>query len=548
MAHTEPTHTNPPRDTNPPAHTNPPWIRSAPLTDVAGSFSTVQRITLAVVCAATAMLMLDIAVVNTALPSMAREFDASMNSLKWVIDGYTLALATVVLSAGAWADRIGRRRVFVVGALVFTAASVLCTVAADIATLNAARVVQGLGAALLFASSLALLAHAFPGREHRTRALAAYGATIGASFAIGPLLGGVLTDWIDWRAIFVVNIPLGVAMLYATRWIEESASRSPRRGDIWGQLSAIVALGALTYGFFEANARGWTDGVTLTSFGVAVVAFGVFLTVESVVAQPMLPLTMFANPAFAGAQVATFAISASMFAVFVYVTIYLQGVLGMSAIAAGLVYLPGTMVMLVVAGLTDKAVGRVPAWVLLSAALVAVAAGLAWMTIAGEHSSGWVMVPGFLLSCIGAGVFNPVMSGVVLAEAEHDDAGLAAGVNDVFRQSGIALGVAALGAVFPAASVLHGGDAGAYVDALRVALWISAAIAVVGAFVVVAAMRRARATTDQATGQVASGRTSTAATHAARTAGGEPTRTRDTASLLVVDSRSPDFRHPGPHE
>lgn len=543
MAHTDPAPHTRPTTSERPTPTHPPAIPTVPVTDGAGPFSAVQRITLAVVCVATAMLMLDIAVVNTALPSMAREFGASMSSLKWVIDGYTLALATVVLSAGAWADRIGRRRVFVVGALGFTAASVLCTVAPDIATLNAARVVQGLGAALLFASSLALLAHAFPGRDHRTRALAAYGATIGASFALGPLLGGVLTDQISWRAIFVINIPLGVAMLYATRWIEESASSSPRRGDIWGQFSAVVALGALTYGFFEANASGWSDPATLTAFGVAVVAFGVFIAVESVVAQPMLPLQMFANPAFAGAQVATFAISASMFAVFVYVTIYLQGVLGMSPIAAGLVYLPGTMIMLVVAGLTDKVVGRVPAWVLLSAALVAVAAGLGWMTIAGEHSSGWVMVPGFLVSCIGAGVFNPVMSGVVLAEAEYDDAGLAAGVNDVFRQSGIALGVAALGAVFPAASVLHGGDAGPYVDSLHRALWISAAIALAGAVVVVIAMRRARASADPtstATVFGCEGGPQIVSDHAVQTQRGVP--------VPVVDSGSSDFRHTGPHQ
>lgn len=460
------------------------------------TFSSTQRITLAVVCAATAMLMLDIAVVNTALPAIAREFDAGMSALKWVIDGYTLTLATFVLSAGAWADRIGRRRVFVVGAVVFTASSAVCALAGDMSMLNAARVVQGLGASLLFASSLAVLAHAFPGRAERTTSLAAYGATIGASFAIGPLLGGVLTDWLDWRAIFVVNIPVGVAMIVGARWVSESRSSEPRRGDWWGQLTVMIGLASLTYGFFEANAHGWTDAVTIIAFGVAVAALTVFVIVERTVAQPMLPLTMFANPAFSGAQVATFAISSSMFAVFVYVTIYLQGVIGMSAIEAGLVYLPGTVLMLVVAGLTDKLVARVPAWMLLAPALIAVAGGMAAMTVAGLTSSGWIMVPGFLVASIGAGVFNPVMSGVVLAESHSDDAGLAAGINDVFRQSGIALGVAALGAVFPAQSVLVGGSPQDYLDGLRVALWISCAIAAVGALAVVVAMRSARATTD----------------------------------------------------
>lgn len=471
------------------ADTSPHLGRKSP------AFSRTQRITLAVVCAATAMLMLDIAVVNTALPAIAREFRADITPLKWVVDGYTLALATVVLSAGAWADRIGRRRVFVAGVVVFTLASAACAAAPTMALLNVSRVVQGLGASLMFASSLALLANAFPGRTERTTSLAAYGATIGASFAVGPLLGGVLTEVFDWRAIFVVNIPVGVLMVLGARWVDESRSSAPRHGDWWGQVAVIAGLGALTYGFFEANSRGWADSVTLAAFAVAAVAISAFVVIESVVPEPMLPLGMLRNPAFAGAQLATFAISASMFAVFVYVTIYLQGVLGLTAIEAGLVYLPGTMVMLVVAGLTDKLLGRVAPWVLLATALVGVAGGLAWMTIGGLHSSGWVMVPGFLVACVGAGVFNPVMSGVVLAESHHDDSGLAAGINDVFRQSGIALGVAALGAVFPAQSVLTGGSPAAFVDSLRVALWISCAVAAAGALVVVSAMRSARAST-----------------------------------------------------
>ncbi|WP_298442268.1 MFS transporter [Gordonia sp. (in: high G+C Gram-positive bacteria)] len=458
-----------------------------------GRFTRTQRVTLAVVCTATAMLMLDIAVVNTALPAIAREFGAGMSALKWVVDGYTLALAAVVLTAGAWADRSGRRLVFVIGAVVFTVASGVCAAAGDMTLLNAARVVQGLGAALLFATSLALLAHAFPGRAERATSLAAYGATIGGAFAIGPLLGGILTQWLDWRAIFLINVPVGLAMLAATRWVAESRSTAPRRGDWAGQVTAIIALAALTYGFFEAAEKGWTDPRTFWTFAVAAVALGLFVLVERVVEQPMLPLGMFANPSFAGAQVATFAISASMFAVFVYVTLYLQGVLGLSPIGAGLIYLPGTAVMFVVAGLTGSLIGRIPAWWMITGGLVAVAAGLAVMTVAAVGGSGWAMAPGFILSSVGAGVFNPVMSGVVLAESRDDDAGLAAGINDVFRQAGIALGVAALGAVFPARSVLAGGSPTEFVDALNTALWIGAAVALAGALAAALTMRKARA-------------------------------------------------------
>lgn len=453
-----------------------------------------QKITLAVLCTATAMLMLDIAVVNTALPAMAREFGADLNSLKWVIDGYTLALATVVLTAGAWADRVGRRRVFTIGAVGFTVASAMCALATSMLMLNVARVIQGLAAALLFATALALLAHAFDSRTERTTALAAFGATIGASFAVGPLLGGVLTQLVDWRAIFVVNVPVGAAMICGIAWVAESRSSAPRRGDVLGQLAAMVTLGTLTYGLFEAHARGWSDRVTIFALAVSVIAGALFVIVESIVPQPMLPLSMFANTGFAGAQVATFAISASLFSVFVYTTIYLQGVAGMSPIEAGLVYLPGSMLMFVAAGMVDRLLGRISPWPLLACGLIAVAGGLAWMTVVDTTSSGWVLAGGFAVACVGAGVFNPVMSGVVLAESRHDDAGLASGVNDAFRQSGIALGVAMLGALFPAQSVLAGGAAQGFVDGLRVALWGSCGIALAGAVVVVATMRRARAT------------------------------------------------------
>ncbi|GAA4677098.1 MFS transporter [Gordonia humi] len=461
-------------------------------------FDSVQRVTTAVVCAATAMLMLDIAVVNTALPAMAREFDAGMGALKWVVDGYTLALATIVLSAGAWSDRVGRRRVFVVGAIGFTAASVLCAASAGMGMLIASRIVQGVAAALLFASSLAVLAAAFGDRRQRTRALAAYGATIGAAFAVGPLLGGVLTELLDWRAIFLINVPIGLAILVGTRRVEESRSSTPRRGDHRGQVAVVVGLGALAYGLVEANDRGWTDPVTVAALGAAAAALIVFVAVQATAAEPMLPLGLFANRAFAGAQIAVFAISASMFAVFVYVTVYLQGVLGLTPIQAGLVYLPGTVVMLFVAGATDRFLAQTPPWLVLSVSLIAVAAGMALMTVGGVHSNGTAMVPGFIVACIGAGAFNPVMSSVILGEGGDDDAGLAAGINDAFRQSGIALGVAALGALLPARSVLAGGSPDEFVDGLHVALWASCGIAVAGAVVAATWMRANRVNSDVA--------------------------------------------------
>src|ERR671927_739408 len=200
------------------------------------SLTTTKRWTLAVVCAATAMLMLDIAVVNTALSRIAEDLHTGLGGLQWVVDAYTLALASVVLTAGSLADRFGRRKLFTIGLVVFTAASAACAAATDIVFLDAARAVQGIGAAIMFAVSLAILAHAFPGQRERAGALAAYGATIGGTFALGPLVGGALTSGIDWQWIFLINIPLGIASIYITRtYVAESRDPRAPRVDWLGQ-------------------------------------------------------------------------------------------------------------------------------------------------------------------------------------------------------------------------------------------------------------------------------------------------------------------------
>jgi len=449
----------------------------------------VKRATLAVVCVTTAMLMLDIAVVNTALPSIAVDLDAGLGALQWVVDAYTLALATVVLSAGSWGDRRGRRHVFVVGLVLFTLASVACAAAPTILTLDLARAVQGLGGAMLFACSLALLADVFaPGKE-RAGALAAYGATIGGAFALGPLVGGILTEWLDWRAIFFVNLPIGIIAMVATlRWVPESRDPNYRRLDIGGQILASIALAALVFGLLRGNEHGWTETITALSFVVAAVAGIAFVVVEMHVVQPMLPLEMFRNRAFTGAQIAAFAISVSLFSVFLYTTIYLQSVLGLSPIEAGLVYLPATVAMFVVAGATAQIGERVPDRITLSGSLMLVGVGLAMTTVVDVDSSGLTLLPGMVVAMIGAGIFNPVMSRLVLDSSAAEHSGLAAGINDAFRQTGIAVGVAALGALMPAESVFSA-DPHDFVAGLDQALWVSAAIAAVGAVIAAWALR-----------------------------------------------------------
>jgi EmrB/QacA subfamily drug resistance transporter len=442
-----------------------------------------QRLTLTVVSIATAMLMLDIAVVNTALPEIARDLDTGLSGLQWVVDAYTLALASVVLSAGFLADRLGRRRLFYVGLGIFTVTSLVAGLAPDIHVLNSARAVQGIGGAIMFAVSLSLLAQAFPGMKERAGALAVYGATIGASFAVGPLVGGALTSGLDWRWVFYINLPIGIAALVLTRaGVEESKDPNPRRIDWPGQITLAGGLFLLVLALLRGNEDGWTSTLIIAEFSGAAVLLAAFLLIQSRVREPMLPLGLFRNKDFTGAQVAAFAISASLFAVFIYITLYLQQIMGLSAVEAGLVYIPGTMFNLIVAGATANLLDKVSPRVLISVGLVLVAAGQVMMALVAEPDSSWVvLLPGFIVAMIGTGMFNPAVSNVALSSAPAEQSGLAAGVNDTFRQAGIAVGVAALGALVPAEAALGGGSAQSYVDGMNEALLAGGGLALVGA-------------------------------------------------------------------
>ncbi|BCF85944.1 MFS transporter [Rhodococcus qingshengii] len=450
----------------------------------------VRRATLLAVCVSTAMLMLDIAVVNTALPSIASDLDTGVSALQWVIDAYTLALATVVLSAGSWADRRGRRHVFIIGILWFTTASLFCALAPNIWVLDLARAAQGIGGAVLFACSLALLADVFEKGPQRATALAAYGATIGGAFAVGPLVGGLLTELLDWRAIFLINVPIGLITLAMTvRWVPESRDPRPRRADVPGQILVSTGLAALVFGLLRGNEDGWFEPQPMIAAVIAAAAMIGFSLHELRTTEPMLPPHLLANRAFAGAQIAAFSISASLFAVFVYTTIYLQNVLHLSPVDAGLLYLPATIAMFVVAGATAKLDGRIPVSVSLTCSLLLVSVGLVMMTVVDVTSSPYAILPGFVVACVGAGVFNPVMSGLVLGESTSNHSGLAAGINDAFRQTGIAVGVAVLGAFLPAQSMLPGGPPDDFVGGLRLALFVAAFIAALGALVCAATLR-----------------------------------------------------------
>ena len=415
--------------------------------------------------------------------------------MQWVVDAYTLTLAAFVLSAGSTADRRGRRLVFITGTVIFTGASLACAVSGSVLFLDLARAVQGMGAAMMFATALAILAHAFPEPRERAGAMAAFGASVGASFTIGSVVGGGLTSWLGWRSVFYVNIPLGlIALLGTFAWIRESRDPRAHKLDLPGQATAATGMFLLVLALLRGNTDGWGSARTIAEL-VGAVAMGIaFVAIEQRVATPMLPLGMFKRRDFTAAQIAAFAISSTFFAIYLYITLYLQNVRHLSPLDAGLTYLPGTTVVFIVSGASAKLAERISPAALLTAGLAMVAGGLALLTMTGTHSSWTVTLPGVLLASVGTGIFNPTLAHLALSAGAPERSGLLAGVNDVARQSGIAVGIAAFGALVPAASALGHGSATAYVAGLHHALIVGAVIAAAGAVATLALIgpRRAR--------------------------------------------------------
>ncbi len=408
--------------------------------------------TLIAVCVATFMLLLDITVVNTALPSIRKDLHSSFTDLQWVVDAYALTLAAFVLTSGSLADRLGRKRVFVVGVGIFTFASLLCGLAGTPTVLNLARALQGVGGAVMFAVSLALLAQEWRGAERAT-ATAIYGATIGVAVALGPLVGGALTQAIGWQAIFFLNIPVGIAAIVVTVLkVVESRDETARGVDWGGTVTFSAANALLVLALLRGNDDGWTSATIVALLAVAIVLFAAFLAIESRVAQPMLPLNLFRSRAFTGAQVTAFALSGSMFALFLYLTLYMQEIEHLSPLQAGLRYLPFTVGSFFVAGGTASLEGKVPPRVLLAAGLAITALGLVLMSGAGPEDAWTVLLPGFIVSGLGVGLVNPVLANVALSAVPERMSGVASGINDTFRQVAIASGTAGLGALFLALS------------------------------------------------------------------------------------------------
>ncbi len=449
--------------------------------------------TLIAVCVAIFMLLLDITVVNVALPSIQRSLHSSFQDLQWVVDAYSLTLAAFLLTGGALADLLGRRLLFTIGLVVFTASSAVCGLSSTPLMLNLARGAQGVGGALMFATSLALIAHAFHGRERGT-AFGVFGAVTGIAVAVGPLIGGVITSAVGWEWIFFVNVPIGIAAVALTL-VRVQESRDPHAGGVdWiGLVTFSGALFLLVFALVRGNDSGWgSTGIVAMLAGAGVLLVSFFIA-ELRQERPMLDLSLFRRPAFAGASAVAFTLSASAFAIFLYLTLYIQQILDYSPLQAGLRFLPTTLLMFAVAPFAGRLSTRVPIRLLLGVGLLFVGAGLFAMTAVTATSSWTALIPGFVLQGIGVGLVNPALASAAIGVVPHNRSGMASGANSTFRQVGIATGIAALGAIFQhdisSGLTLHHSYRVAFVDALDTIFTISAAVAFVGALLAFALVR-----------------------------------------------------------
>jgi EmrB/QacA subfamily drug resistance transporter len=432
-------------------------------------------VVLAVVCAGTALLLLDVTVVNVALPAIRVDLGASFAELQWVIDAYAIVLAATLLAAGVLADRHGRRRVLATGLAGFAATSALCAAAPGGTALDLARGLQGAAGSAIFAASLALLAHEFRGAA-RARALTIWGAVTGAALALGPLAGGLLVDGLGWRWIFWLNVPLAgaLAWLAATR-LPESRDPAAGRLDIPGLVLFGGAALAGSAALIRGNEAGWGSAPIAGGLVLAALLLAAFVAHEARAEHAMLPPRLFAAPRFAGTAVVAFAQSVALYPLFLFLAIYLQQALGLTPTQTGVRLLPLTVVLFLVAPLSGRLTGRLPLRVPLVAGLLLIAAGLLLMHGA-DPADGWTpLLPGLVVGGLAIGTISPALAAAMVAVLPVERSGLASGITNTFRQLGIAAGVAGLGVVFTAADGIPAG--------LDAVLLVAAAVAVAGAVI-----------------------------------------------------------------
>ncbi|MGH3020964.1 MAG: MFS transporter, partial [Gaiellaceae bacterium] len=432
------------------------------------------------------MIMLDNTVVNVALPSIQRDLDIGLSELEWTVNAYALTFAVLMLSGGKLADFFGRRRVFLIGLAIFTLASLACGLATSGGTLIGARMIQGVGAAIMLPATLSIISATFPPHQ-RGMAIGIWAGVSAMALAIGPLIGGLITEHIDWSWIFFVNVPIGVlGIVVSALVIHESRDTSAdQRLDIPGLLASAVALFALTFALIEANAYGWGDPLIVGLFVLSAVAFAAFVWLEAHQRSPMLDLSLFRSSTFAGANVVALLVTLAMFGVFFFMSIYMQNVLGYSATKTGAVFLPMTVLIILIAPAAGKFSDRVGSRWLMTVGMSCLTLALLVFSRLGLGSTFWDIFPGLLAGGLGMGLVMTPMTAAALGSVPVAKSGVGSGVLNTFRQVGGALGIAVMGAILTSrqTEALASGASpqAAFVDGFQVALLVGAIIAFTGA-------------------------------------------------------------------
>jgi EmrB/QacA subfamily drug resistance transporter len=435
------------------------------------------------------MIMLDNTVVNVALPAIQRDLGVGLSELEWIVAGYALTFAALMLTGGKVADFYGRRLVFVIGIAVFTLASLACGLADSGSVLIAARIVQGVGAALMNPATLSIISATFPPRQ-RGMAIGIWAGVSALALAIGPLAGGLITEHISWNWIFFINIPIGALGIVASfLLIDESRdTRAEQRLDLPGLVTSGLGLFALTYALIEANTYGWGSGRIVGAFVVAAVMLAAFVQIERRGRAPMLDLSLFRNATYTGANLVMLLVALAMFGVFFFVSLYMQNVLGYSAVQAGAAFLPMTVLIALTAPLTGKLSDRFGSRWFMTGGLTLLAAQLFYFSRLGSSATYWELLPAMIIGGFGMASTMPTSSAAAMRAVPVDLAGVGSAVLNSARQVGGSLGIALMGAI-----VAHGvggrRTSQAFVDGFSNALVVASLIALAGAIVAATLVR-----------------------------------------------------------
>jgi EmrB/QacA subfamily drug resistance transporter len=450
--------------------------------------------TLAAVAFALFMIMLDNTVVNVALPAIQKDLHMSVSSLEWVVSGYALSFAVLMLSGGKLADMLGRRLIFVIGLAVFAASSLACGLAGSASLLIAARVVQGLGAAFMMPATLSIISATFPPKLRGT-AIGIWAGVSALALAIGPLVGGLITEHISWNWIFYINVPVGVLGIVAALLIitESKDTSHEQRLDVAGLATSGVAFFAITFAVIESNRYGWGSPTILGLFGLAAVALAAFVAAELKQRLPMFDLQLFRNGTFVGANMVAFLVTLAMFGVFFFISLYMQQIRGYSPVRAGATFLPMTILIILIAPLAGRASDRLGSRWLMAGGMSLVGVSLLLFAQLEAHTSFWGILPGLVVGGTGMALVMTPMTAAAMSAVPVDKAGVGSGMLNTFRQVGGSFGIAVMGAILThrSASELHGGATrvDAFISGLHEALYVAAVIAFAAAAVAAVVIR-----------------------------------------------------------